>query len=128
MRLEINDAFKEIEKTYNTEYLTILLSLIKQAHFKGGNDMIKEQFETITEEILQEIENQNDLSSASKSYIVMSIFIPFIMKYIEIFNADAIGEGAVEYYLSQAGKNIFMITLVAMFGYIGLMLFLERSV
>ena len=125
---EINDAFKEIEKTYNTEYLTILLSLIKQAHFKGGNDMIKEQFETITEEILQEIENQNDLSSTSRSYIIMSIFIPLVLKYIEYFNVDAIGEGATEYYLSQGGKAVFMITLVAMFGYIGLMLFLERSV
>lgn len=125
---EINAAFKEIEKTYNTEYLTILLSLIKQAHFKGGNDMIKEQFETITEEILQEIENQNDLSSASRSYIIMSIFIPPIMKYIESFNASAIGEDATAYYLSSGGKAIFMLTLVGMFAYMGLMLFLERSV
>ncbi|MCQ2979288.1 MAG: hypothetical protein MJ245_05790 [Clostridia bacterium] len=125
---EINDAFKEIEKTYNTEYLTILLSLIKQAHFKGGNDMIKEQFETITEEILQEIENQNDLSSASKSYIVMAIFVPPVMKYIESFNAGAIGPDAADFYVSSAGKTIFMVTLVAMFAYMGLMIFLERSV
>lgn len=125
---EINASFKEIEKTYNTEYLTILLSLIKQAHFKGGNDMIKEQFETITEEILQEIENQNDLSSTSRSYIIMSVFIPPIMKYIEYFNADAIGPDAADYYLSQAGKSIFMITLIGMFAYMALMIFLERSV
>ena len=125
---EINEAFKEIEKTYNTEYLTILLSLIKQAHFKGGNDMIKEQFETITEEILQEIENQNDLSSSTRSYIIMSIFIPAVMKYIEYLNEGAIGEKAAEFYLSQSGKGIFMVSLIGMFAYIGLMLFLERSV
>ncbi|MCQ2911779.1 MAG: hypothetical protein MJ244_06265 [Clostridia bacterium] len=125
---EINDAFKEIEKTYNTEYLTILLSLIKQAHFKGGNDMIKEQFETITEEILQEIENQNDLSSTSRSYIIMAVFVPPVMKYIEYFNNGAIGDQSAEFYVSQTGKTIFMITLVGMFAYMGLMIFMERSV
>ncbi len=125
---EIELAFKEMELTYNTEYLTILLSLIKQAHFKGGNDVIKQQFETITEEILQEIENQRDLSSTSRSYIMMALFIPLVLKFIAKFNETSIGADAADFYLSPAGKWVGLGTILMTLGYIGLLLFLERSV
>lgn len=124
---EIDYILENIDMTYSNQYLTILLSLIKQAHYKGGSDMIKEQFETLTEEILEEIENKKDLSSASRSYIIMSVFIPFTMPILKKFNIGAIGVKASEFYNSPIGIKLPIFIIVAMLIYMGFLLVLERS-
>ncbi|HCC06752.1 MAG TPA: hypothetical protein DEP72_01110 [Clostridiales bacterium] len=124
---EIDYVLESIDETYKDEFLTILLSLIKQAHYKGGNVMIKEQFETLTEEILEEIENRADLASASKSYIFLALFIPPCIPLIQKFNADSIGEKAGEFYQSALGEKLPIMMIAAMLAYIGLLLFMERS-
>ncbi|HBY19548.1 MAG: hypothetical protein A2Y24_02935 [Clostridiales bacterium GWE2_32_10] len=124
---EIDFVLNSIDETYKDEFLTILLSLIKQAHYKGGNNMIKEQFETLTEEILEEIENRADLSAASKSYIFLSLFIPISIPMIEKFNKDSIGEKAANFYQSSLGEKLPVIIIVAVLAYIAFLLFMERS-
>jgi len=124
---EIDFVLENIDETYKDEFLTILLSLIKQAHYKGGNAMIKEQFETLTEEVLEEIENRSDLASASKSYIFLSLFIPPCIPLIQDFNTTHIGEKATEFYQSALGEKLPVLLIGAMLAYIGFLLFMERS-
>lgn len=125
---KIEKTFKRIEDTYKNEHLTLLLNLIKQAHFKGGNEVIKDQFEQATEDILISIENKKDLTSTTRSYILMSLFIPLAIKGIEVFNASALDEEAMNFYQNLSGIQFKMFIIVAMMVYVLLMLFKERSI
>ncbi len=124
---EIEYVLSTIDETYNDEYLTILLSLIRQAHFKGGNKMIKEQFETLTEEILEEIENRADLMGASRSYIFLSLAIPVCIPLIQNFNQGAIGDKAKEFYETALGSKLPIMMIAAVLAYMGFLLFMERT-
>ncbi|MCT4611765.1 MAG: hypothetical protein N4A47_00180 [Clostridia bacterium] len=124
---EIDRVFDDIEKTYKNEYLTLLLNLIKQAHFKGGSETIKHQFESATEDILVSIENQKDLTAATRSYILLSLLIPFSIRGIEIFNEHALGEEAIKFYSTTGAIQYKIAIIIAMIMYVGSMLFLERK-
>lgn len=124
---EINYTFNSIENTYKNEYVTLLLNLIKQAYYKGGKGVIKEQFESTTEEILVDIENQKDLSNAAWTYIAISFILPPSMYFLEKFNHNALAEKSVEFYNSPYGLGIKIAFLIAMLGYIGVLLFMERT-
>lgn len=124
---EINFTFKVLEITYKNEYFTLLLNLIKQAYYRGGNGVIKKQFEDTTEEILLEIENQKDLNFTSRTYILIALFLPFGVKFLESFNGNALGEKAYEFYSSPLGIEIKIIFYLAFLVYLGFMLFLERT-
>ena len=124
---EINYTFKVLEITYKNEYFTLLLNLIKQAYYRGGNGVIKKQFEDTTEEILSDIENQKDLSFTSRTYIFIALFLPFGVKFLESFNANALGEKAREFYISPLGIEIKIIFYFAFLIYLGIMLFMERT-
>ena len=124
---EINNTFKMIESTYKNEYVTLLLNLIKQAHYKGGNDVIKKQIEHTTEEILIDIENQKDLSAASRTFIFIALILPISIKFVEKFNFSALGEKSLEFYSSPYGIGLKIIFFLVFMGYIGFMLFLERT-
>jgi len=121
----INETFKILEKMYGNYYLTLLLNLIKQAHFKGGEEVIKEQMEEVTEEILSEIENKKDLSAAAIMYILLTAILPAGIVGIELFNKSAIGQVAYSFYSSPAGMELKIFILFLLILFIGSMLFLE---
>lgn len=124
---EINYTFKLLELTYNNEYFTLLLNLIKQAYYRGGNGVIKKQFEETTEEILLDIENQKDLSFTSRTYIFIALFLPFGVKFLESFNFNALGDKARDFYISPLGIEVKIIFYFAFLLYLGFMLFMERT-
>jgi hypothetical protein len=124
---DINYTFKLLETTYKNEYFTLLLNLIKQAYYRGGNDVIKKQFEETTEEILLDIENQKDLSFTSRTYIFIALFLPFGVKFLESFNFNALGEKAQEFCISPLGIEVKIIFYSAFLLYLGAMLFMERT-
>lgn len=124
---KIEETFSSMEKVYRDEYLTILLSLIRQAYYKGGKESIQQQFEMVTEEIQIDIENQRDLAFTSRMYIVISLFTPFAITWLERFNNQALEEKSVEFYTSPAGMGLKIIIMVALLMYIGILLLLERT-
>ncbi len=124
---EIDETFKSIEVNYKNNYLTLLLNLIKQAHFKGGNEIIKQQFEQATEEVLLDIENHKDLTSTSRAYILLAMSMPLALIGIEIFNNKALGESAANFYESTVGIELKILTFIILIIYIGFMLLLERK-
>ncbi|MCR4437176.1 MAG: hypothetical protein QHH06_15435 [Clostridiales bacterium] len=123
---EIDNTFNMIESFYRNEYLTLLLNLIRQAHYKGGSIVIKEQFEVSTEEILSEIERSKDLSATSRSYILLSLFMPVGLLGIEYFNRVALGNAADQFYASPMGIGIKIVFFVSLVLYIGYLLYLEK--
>lgn len=124
---EIDGTFKMIESTYKNEYVTLLLNLIKQAHYKGGNAVIKQQIEQTTEEILVDIENQKDLSAASRTFIFIALILPLSLKFMEKFNYSALGEKSLEFYASPYGIGIKIMFFISFMIYVGAMLFMERT-
>ncbi len=125
---EIDNTLSMIEKNYNNQFLTLLLCLIKHAHYKGGEKVIKRQFENATEEILFDIENQKDLASTTRMYILMAIVMPLSIIGIERFNTASLGDASLLFYQSPSGYGIKLAVIIAVIIYIGYMLFLERSV
>ncbi|MDP4182247.1 MAG: hypothetical protein Q8942_14305 [Bacillota bacterium] len=124
---EIDNTFRMIDRAYKNEYVSLLLNLIKQAHYKGGNKVIKEQIENTTEEILIDIANQKDLSASTRTYIFLSIFLLPATWFVERFNHKALGEKSIEFYSSPYGIGVKIGFLLALMFYIGMMLFLERT-
>ncbi|HHV59200.1 MAG TPA: hypothetical protein GXX49_02650 [Clostridiaceae bacterium] len=125
---EIDKTFLMIEQNYKNEFLTLLLNLIRQAHYKGGEKVIKQQFENATEEILLDIENQKDLSSTARMYILLAIIMPFCILGIEKFNLVSLSEKAANFYQSPSGHGLKLCIMFSLVLYIGCMLLLERSV
>jgi len=125
--MEIDATFDRIENTYSNEHLTLLLNLIRQAHFKGGSETIKEQFEQATEDILIDIENQRDLTSSTRSYVLMSLLIAGGIVAVETFNKTALEGEALAYYDSTDALMFKISIIIVMMLYVGMMLFLERK-
>jgi hypothetical protein len=124
---QIDNTFHLLEQVYNSEHLTILLMLIKQAHYKGG-DAIKEQLESVTEDILLDIENRKDITVASRMYIFSAIiFSPFMLIIIEKFGLSALGSSSIEYYSSPQGSIFRMILILCTIFYVLLMFYLEKQ-
>ncbi|MCX7921396.1 MAG: hypothetical protein N3B21_05150 [Clostridia bacterium] len=124
---EIEEAFKRLEKTYKNEYITLLLNLIMQAHYKGGDEVIKKQFENTTEEILEDIENQRDLSFTSRLYMFLALVLPFSIWGLEKFNEAALDNKAIEFYSSPFGIELKILFFFAFLVYLGVLIFMERT-
>ncbi|MCX8130727.1 MAG: hypothetical protein N3I35_11585 [Clostridia bacterium] len=124
---EIDETFRRLENAYKNEYLTLLLNLIIQAHYKGGDAAIKRQFENTTEEILTDIENQKDLSFTARIYMLLAVILPAGVKWLEGFNQNALGAKAAEFYASPLGIEIKLLFFFAFFFYLGILLFMERT-
>lgn len=126
-RFEINYTFTLLEVTYKNQYFTLLLNLIKQAYYRGGEGIIKKQFEETTEEILLDIENQKDLSFTSRTYIFISLFLPLGVRFLEAFNFSALGDKAKEFYESPLGIELKISFYFMLLLYLGCMLWMERT-
>ncbi len=123
---EVKNTFNAIEKIYRNEYLVVLLNLIIQAHYKGGNEVIKGQFEEATEDILISIENQKDLEATSRAYIILVLLLPLGIWGLEKFNISALGEQAITFYTTPFGLGLKILLYVLAIVYICLLLMLER--
>ncbi|MBM7613598.1 hypothetical protein [Alkaliphilus hydrothermalis] len=124
---KIDETFSLMEKIYNNEYFTLLLNLIQQAYYKGGRDSVKQQFEIVTEEILIDIENKKDLALTSRMYVVIALFLPLGVNWLENFNDKALGEASLDFYSSPIGVSFKILLLTSMLIYIVSLLFLERT-
>lgn len=125
-RDKIEATFRAMEDMYQNEYFTLLLSLIHQAYFKGGQGGIKQQFENITEEIYTAIENEKDLIVTSRMYIFLSLLLPLGIYWIERFNEAALAEKSLVYYQSLEGGGLRILLWISMITFIGIMIFMEK--
>ena len=123
----INNTFKMIEDSYKNEHLTLLLNLILQAHYKGGEEVIKQQFEEATDDVLLDMENQRDLSAASRLYVLLALLMPLCIVGIERFNEHALGGAASEFYASTTGVELRVLVILLIIIFVAVMIFMERT-
>lgn len=67
------ETFKEIDKKYTNEHMSVLLDLIWLAHYNGGTEAIQAQFDAMVKNVLEDLENQQDLRVRRKLYYYVFI-------------------------------------------------------
>lgn len=121
----VRQTFRNIEWKYKSEYMTLFLDLIWNAHFYGGNTEITKQFEEIIHDIMETMENRRDLASAARSYITMSVLFLPAVPGIKTFNS--VLDNSAVYYNSLNGLFLLILFLVTILLFVALMVYLERS-
>lgn len=131
--LKINDMqqakyiFTSVEKKYDSEHMTILLELIWIAHYNGGGQDISEQFDSMIQDVIQDIENKQDLKSASTGYIVMSLLFMLGLPLVKMYNATILDSSQTVYYSSRGGlifAGVYLLTVAAV---IAVLFYTERA-
>jgi Flp pilus assembly protein TadB len=124
----IEETFSMIERVYKDKYLTMLIILIKQAHFKGGCEEIIELFQDTNKKIQDGIERKKDLISASRTYILLLLPMPFSLLVMKKVNAKLLGEEVADlYYNTPQGVRMFIIIIMLSLFFCGVLVFKQRS-
>lgn len=121
------EIFWEIDRKYSNEHMSVLLDLIKIAHYNGGTEAIKIQFDSMIRDILEDLENQQDLRGAAMSYIVMSVLFMFAIPLVKIYNTSILSETEMAYYSSRAGMIFAAVYIGFLFLLIGFLFFLKKK-
>lgn len=78
----MKDIFKAIDAKYSDEHMTVLLNLIWIAHYTGGTDSVKRQFDLMLSDVLEDIENKKDLKSAVLRCVGVLVIIMILLIHI----------------------------------------------
>ena len=124
---KINEEFTMIEKIYNNEYFTVLLTLIKHAYYKPGNEAVQKIFSNTTSSIMIELQVQKKLSLANIWYIIISFSVPYGIEMVEKFNSSTLGADTAGFYTSPLGVGLKILIYLSMFAYILGLLLLKRT-
>ncbi len=124
---KIRSTFAETEEKYAGEYVTLMLELISHAYYNGGDDVVKAQFDTVTEDVIEELENRKDVRQASLGYSVMSLlFIP-LLPLAAAFNNSILESSSSEYYVGITGTIYAAVYIASVFLLILTIFLLERK-
>ena len=121
------DVFREIDKKYSDEHMSVLLDLIWLANYNGGEMTIKKQFEEMLNDVLEDIENQRDLRGAAMSYIFLAIFFIGAIPLVRIYNSSILSTEDMKYYSSREGMLFAAIYILFVFVVIGIMFYLKKK-
>lgn len=97
------EVFGEIDRKYANEHMSVLLDIIRIAHYNGGTDEIKAQFEAMIRDVIEDLENQQDLRGAAISYIVMSVLFMFVLPLVKMYNGSILSASEMAYYDTRSG-------------------------
>lgn len=132
--LKINDiqtakhTFCNIEEKYGSEpHMTMLLELIWIAHYNGGSQDISEQFDMMIQDVIQDLENRQDLKSASTGYIVMSVLFMLGLPLVRMYNSGILDTDQMAYYGSREGLIFAGIYLLTVAIVIAVLFYTERA-
>lgn len=121
------EIFWEIDRKYSNEHMSLLLDLIRIAHFNGGTQEIKEQFDNMIRDVLEDIENQQDLRGAAMSYIVMSLLFMLVLPLVKAYNASILSTEEMLYYNSRAGMLFAAVYIGFLFLLIGILFYFKKK-
>lgn len=132
--LKINDTnrakyvFDSVSEKYGAEeHMTMLLELIWIAHYNGGGQDISEQFDIMIQDVIRDIENKQDLRSATTGYIIMALLFMFGVPLVRIYNATILDAGQMAYYSSREGLIFAGIYLLIVAAVVAILFYTERS-
>lgn len=121
------EIFGEIDRKYSNEHMSVLLDLISIAHYNGGTDTIKTQFDAMIRDVLEDLENQQDLRGAAMSYIVMSVLFMMVLPLVKIYNASILSPTEMMYYDSRGGMIFGAVYIGFLFLLIGILFYLKKK-
>lgn len=132
--LKINDTqraketFNSVEEKYGSDpHMTMLLELIWIAHYNGGGQDISEQFDMMIQDVIQELENRQDLKSASTGYIVMALLFMLGIPLVRMYNSTILDPGQMAYYSSRGGLIFAGIYLLIVAVLVAILFYTERA-
>ena len=123
---KIKETFSLIEKKHSNMHMSLLLELIWNAHYSGGEGEVKEEFDQMSEHLLEDIENKKDLSQAVLSYSVMYFIFAFALPIVRIFNNKILGKDALSYYSSRSSLLFSLLYYGLLVSLALISVFLER--
>ena len=121
------EVFWEIDKKYSNEHMSVLLDLIRLAHYNGGTETVKAQFEAMIKDVIEDLENQQDLRGASMSYIVMSVLFTVALPIVKAYNSSILGTSEMEFYSSRGGMLFALAYIGFLILLIGVMFYLKKK-
>lgn len=115
-----------LELLYDNRYATVLITLIESALNRGGNEVIADQLEELTEDIYFDTDNERDVTGAATTYIISSIaIIPASLQGLELMSTSSLGDSLGSFYVSPEGYVYKICILLGMLAYIGLLRYME---
>ena len=124
---QIRETFEEIREKHSGEYVMLMLELINHAYYNGGSEVVRDQFDIITEDVIYELENKKDMKTAATGYIIMSVLFILLLPATVLFNNGILGESSAQYYGSLSGMMFVVLFLVAVFILVTVIVLTERS-
>lgn len=121
------DVFWEIDKKYSNEHMSVLLDLIRLAHYNGGTDAVKEQFDSMIKDVLEDLENQQDLRGAAMSYIIMAVLFTAALPLVKMYNASILDPTEMAYYSSRSGMLFALAYVGFLLILIGVLFYLKKK-
>lgn len=118
--------YLELEKRYDNKYTTRFLTMVRLIQQRGGGEAVNKQFDVLVEDINSDINNEKDLSSSSRTYIVVvCIFVPLGVRSMENYMGDIVGTGG-SFYNGPVGYMMKSALYLTMMVYAAYMYYLEN--
>ena len=131
--LKLNDVdrikyvFGSIEQKYQNTHMTVLLELIWVAYYNGGSQDISMQFDSMIQDVILDIENKQDLKSASTGYIAKSLLFMLGIPVVRKYNSSILDASQMAYYSSREGLIFAGLYLMAASLVIAILFYTERT-
>lgn len=121
------EVFWEIDRKYKNEHMSVLLDLIRLAHYNGGTESVKMQFDAMIKDILEDLENQQDLRGAAISYIIMSVIFMGALPIVKLYNSSILSSAEMQYYNSRGGMLFAAAYIGFLFIFIAILFYLKKK-
>ena len=121
------EVFWEIDRKYTNEHMSVLLDLVRLAHYNGGTESVKTQFDAMIKDILEDLENQQDLKGAAISYIGMSVVFMTALPIVKLYNASILSSSEMQYYASRSGMLFATAYIGFLFILIAILFYLKKK-
>lgn len=118
--------FQKIDQKYSDEHMSELLELIWLAHYHGGSDAVRDQFEAMLNDVIEDLEGKKDLRGATMSYTVLSVLFMAALPFIKIYNGAVLDPATMEYYHTRSGMLLAAIYVAFLIAVIAILLYLEK--
>ena len=119
-------VFQKIDQKYSNEHMSELLELIWLAHYHGGNDAVRDQFEVMLNDVIEDLEGKKDLRGATMSYTVLSVLFMAALPFVKIYNGTILDPATMEYYHTRNGMLLAAVYVAFLIVVIAILLYLEK--
>lgn len=112
--VKMDIEFRRLENTFNNEYVTIFAMLVRKAYYKGEVGVIKDQLRLLSDDVMNDVENRQDVMQAGRGFVYLGIVtFPLALWGIEAFSYKMLEGYLTYFYDSPEGSIMKVLTLLA---------------